>query len=342
MRFSGRFVSVVRIAGLTLLLVFVMSCEEDGDKVNGPELGDTHNMLAAVSVGGGPFNVVVTPDGKYVYVANGEDDTISIVSTASHSEVKVVPVDETPGGLAISPDGDFVYVGYFDAHILAVISTASQEVVETADIGDDLEGMMAISPDGTTIYACDFAGGGEIDIISTASRQIIGAIEVDPSMHIAVSADGEDLYVVNPTNNQLVQISTATRQVMNTIPLGQGTHDFTDLVISPDGDFVYIPVGNLVAVVSTTSKEVVKIITIGGEFVGDLDLTGVAVAPDGKFVYVANAEENSVAIISTEINSVVDTITVGRGPGEIAVNPDGTAIYVANFQDNSVSVIARE
>ena len=38
----------------------------------GLELGDTHKVSATISVGKTPFGISVTPDGKHVYVTNGE------------------------------------------------------------------------------------------------------------------------------------------------------------------------------------------------------------------------------------------------------------------------------
>ena len=201
---------------------------------------------------------------------------------------------------------------------------------------------MAISTDGTTMYVSRHAGAGRIIIISTVTKQAIGEIDVKPSMDIAIASDGERLHIVDPISEELVQISTANHEVVGRIPLGQDAHDFTQFAVSPDGDLVYVPTDNLVTVVSTKSKEVVGAIEIGGEALGTFSLTGIAVAPDGKYVYAANGEENSVVIISTETNSVTDSITVGRGPGNIVVSPDGSAIYVADTLDGSVSVITRE
>jgi len=194
MKHNRFFVNAALAFYLTLLFVFVMSCEEDGKEVKevmGSELGDTHKVAVTISVGKTPFDIAVTPDGKYVYVTNGEDNTVSIISTASYSVAKVVSVNRFPGGIAVSPDGKLVYVGHFDANTLAVISTASQKVIEMAQVGEDLEGMMAISPDGKTIYASDFPGAGEINIISATIKQIIELIDVKPSIDIAITPDGK-------------------------------------------------------------------------------------------------------------------------------------------------------
>ena len=299
-------------------------------------------MSATIPVGKAPFGITVTPDGKYVYVTNHEDNTVSIISTASQEVIKVISVDKLPGGIAVSPDGKFVYVGHFDADAFAVISTASQEVVDMFDVAHELGGIMAISSDGTTIYLSRFSGSGRIIILSSRTKQVIGEIDVKPSMDIAIAPDGKWLYIVDPLHELVVQISTASHEVVGRIPLGQDAHDFTQFAVSPDGDLVYVPVHNVVTFVSTKSKEVAGTIEIGSEALGSFSLAGISVSPDGKYVYVANGDEDSVVIISTETNSVTDSITVGRRPGNIVVSPDGSAIYVGNSLDGSVSVITRE
>lgn len=62
-------------------------------------------------------------------------------------------------------------------------------------------------------------------------------------------------------------------------------------------------------------------------------------SPDGSSVYVANENDNSVSVISTTSNTVIDTVPVGNGPFGVAITPDGTYAYVSNNADNSVSVI---
>jgi YVTN family beta-propeller protein len=67
----------------------------------------------------------------------------------------------------------------------------------------------------------------------------------------------------------------------------------------------------------------------------------VASAP---FAYVTNfyynpGYGNTVTILDTATNAIVDAITVGNAPEGLAVSPDGKRVYVANSLSNSVSVI---
>jgi YVTN family beta-propeller protein len=64
-----------------------------------------------VTVGNGPRGVAVTPNGSFVYVANLNDDTVSVVATATKTVIATVPVGNEPVtfGKFIGPadrDGD--------------------------------------------------------------------------------------------------------------------------------------------------------------------------------------------------------------------------------------------
>jgi YVTN family beta-propeller protein len=67
---------------------------------------------------------------------------------------------------------------------------------------------------------------------------------------------------------------------------------------------------------------------------------GVAVDPiDGTRVYVANNQDDTVSVIQTGNNTVIDTVTVGGYPSGVLVNPTGTRVYVTNFGSDNVSGI---
>jgi YVTN family beta-propeller protein len=58
------------------------------------------------------------------------------------------------------------------------------------------------------------------------------------------------------------------------------------------------------------------------------------------FAYVANQGGNTVSVIDTVTNEVVDTVNIGSLPTGVAVTPDGTRAYVTNYvRDGTVSVI---
>jgi YVTN family beta-propeller protein len=54
-----------------------------------------------VDVGSIPLGIAVSPDGKRVYVANYEDNTISVIDTATNNVTENVSVGIGPSGIAI-------------------------------------------------------------------------------------------------------------------------------------------------------------------------------------------------------------------------------------------------
>jgi YVTN family beta-propeller protein len=55
--------------------------------------------------------------------------------------------------------------------------------------------------------------------------------------------------------------------------------------------------------------------------------------------YALNYATNSVAVIDTQTNQVVNSIPVGEGPYNIAVTPDGKTAYAVNESEHTISVI---
>jgi len=81
---------------------------------------------------------------------------------------------------------------------------------------------------------------------------------------------------------------------------------------------------------------------------GYVILTPISVGkiPDGVFLnldtnraYVPNTGSNTVSVIDTTTNTVIDTMEVGKAPKDIALNPLTNRIYVANSGSNNVSII---
>jgi YVTN family beta-propeller protein len=75
--------------------------------------------------------------------------------------------------------------------------------------------------------------------------------------------------------------------------------------------------------------------------------SGMTASPGGAFVYVANANSDTVSVIDTARNQVVETIDCkpeaklpfGTGSNAVAVSPDGRTLYVANGTGNCVAAV---
>ena len=159
---------------------------------------------------------------------------------------------------------------------------------------------------------------------------------------IAITPNGQYVYVTNVGSNSVSVISTSSNSVVSTITVGSNPNG---VAITPNGQYVYVANsqygssggGNTVSVISTSSNSVVSTIPVG------TTPWGVAITPNGQYVYVTNTGSASVSVISTSSNSVVSTIHVGIEPLGVAITPNGQYVYVDNSglgTGTTVSVIS--
>ena len=58
------------------------------------------------------------------------------------------------------------------------------------------------------------------------------------------------------------------------------------------------------------------------------------------YAYVSNSADDTVSVISTSDNTVINIVEVDNGPWGVAVTPKGESVYVTNSLDDTVSVIS--
>ncbi len=93
----------------------------------------TGMSMGTIPVGDHPTGIAVSPDGSQVYVANVNDDTLSVLSTASNTQAATVTLQTLPNeqlgampdAVAVSPDGQRVYVALAGDDAVAVLGTAA-------------------------------------------------------------------------------------------------------------------------------------------------------------------------------------------------------------------------
>ena len=137
------------------------------------------------SSGTGPAGVAVTPDGKFLYVSNQFDSTLTTFSVDASGVLtrgSVVPVGTTPSALAITPDGGFLYVA--NSSTVTGFAICNQVVTSCSD---------PTAPDGTltALTGSPFSSGlGPASIVAAPS--------------------GKFLFVVDRLSNQISEYKIAT------------------------------------------------------------------------------------------------------------------------------------
>lgn len=233
---------------------------------------------------------------------------------------------ETPqrGTLKLHPDGTFTYT---QSREFAATGGTDVFTVKVNDGGGHFHGLRA--------FFQQDSGHSTTATVTIFDPQVIDTINVgDGPTGVAVSPDGDYVYVSNRQDGTVSVIDTGSDSVAATIPVGD---DPLEVAVSPDGDHVYVTslLDGAVSVIDTETDSVTTIAVGNGP-------RGVAVSPDGDTAYVTNLGDGTVSVIDTASNTVTSTIAVGDGPGLVAVSPDGDTAYVANLGDETVSVIDTE
>src|SRR5580704_11744222 len=71
----------------------------------------THIAGSPIVIGGGAQSIVVTPNGKTVYVPNGVLNTVTPIRTAANTALPPIPVGSEPFAMVVTPNGRIVFVG---------------------------------------------------------------------------------------------------------------------------------------------------------------------------------------------------------------------------------------
>jgi YVTN family beta-propeller protein len=288
----------------------------------------TDQVVTTILVGtiggtGTTDGVAVSPDGRFAYAAS-ENGILAVIDTATNSVTAKLSVGAGADFVAFSPDGSRAYVS--GGNSVAVVDTTSNTVV--ANITVPTAYAVAVNPDGSDAYVTS-EGGGTVSVIDTSTNTVTGTINVGAlPTDVAVSPDGTHVYASNYSSGTVSVIDTATNTATATISVGGNPYG---VVVSPDGSHAYVATwsGN-VEIIDTATNSVTGSIAVG-------PAVGVAISADGSRLYVSHyTASNTVTVIDTTTDTIVDTINVGNVPEYLAVAPAPPAPQLALAVDSGI------
>jgi YVTN family beta-propeller protein len=335
---------------------------------------NTRTHTAAVLQMGGPQAVTIFNTQTGAVVQTYSAPYISGTSTKNDSSGNSVGIAYTQDGLHLlfsqHGNGGHVTVASVDPNTGMITSTGGSSPMPTqvaVPAAMDSNGHLttvicfANSPSGTT-------GSAEIPCGKTVSGN------TSYPMGIAISSDGKTAYAVLDTNNTLTKIDlTATPPAQGAeIRVGNVPHS---VVISADGKTAYVSneAGRIATVedfqgysngtpvvaafpTGSTSTGTVSVVDLASFTVTHSISTGLhptGMAFWGNYLLVANAYSDTMSVIDTGSNQVVNTIEVGlpfgvpserhpaygAGPNSIAVDVPNNIAYVALYTANAIAVV---
>lgn len=226
----------------------------------------TDTVVGKVPVGKHPAHVVVSPDGRWVYVTNGSDNTVSVVDAAAMKEVATIATGAFPHGIRLSPDGRQAYVANLKGGTVSVIDTASRQQVASIPVG---RGPAQVG----------FTGDGRLAFVSLSQEDRVAVI--DPKTHEVVRkvpvGDGPIQLFATPDNQRLMVANQGSRKnpgrtvsvidltsfkVTASIRTGRGAHG---VVVDADGRQAYVSnlYDNTVTVIDLVAHKPVATVPVG-------------------------------------------------------------------------------
>ena len=149
-----------------------------------------------------------------------------------------------------------------------------------------------------------------------------------------LSPDKETLYVTLPAQSAVAVVSTITRKLTATVPVGEGARPVR-IALQPGGRRVWVGLDDspAVAVIDTQTQKLVGTVAVGA------GLHQIAFTPDGRLAYVTNSAADTVSAIDAEKLLKVADIPAGKTPVPVAYSRASRLVYVAAMAGEAVSVI---
>ncbi len=125
-------------------------------------------------------------------------------------------------GSAITPDGNRLYLASEAGFVTVVDALSNSSIGERIPVGVEPDNF-AITPDGLRAYVADFNEKGQVHVIDTSSRQLVGApIDIKETEYAASSPDGRKVFFSQFGPDTVTGLDTTTNQVIGPIPTGKG------------------------------------------------------------------------------------------------------------------------
>lgn len=266
----------------------------------------------------GPRGLGITDDGKKLIVATRENESISVIDTASGEVLQQIPVGKNPEFVRVN--GNFVYVSSEpSAKAGPPPKPGSKEVEEDDD--DDEEKVPA------KIAVVDLTKGEKV-------REITGGPETEG---IEFSADGKNLVITNEADNTVTVHDIESGKLVKTIQ----THEHGDrprgIKISPDGNtyLATLEYGNKFMVLDKDFNVVRTVDT------GETPY-GIAYDHTGNRIFVATNKAKLLQVFDAKTYEKVKDIPTGNRCWHFSFTPDDKQLLLACGKSDAVFVIDAE
>jgi len=274
----------------------------------------TNRVQGTIPVPQGPHGIVITPDGRKVYVSSDGASTVSVIDTQTDKIVRSIEVGPNPHGLAIAPDGRQVLVGAFGTNQVLLIDTGTDQIVKRLPV--PMPHNSVLSPDGHMAYVgSQQQGATAIVILDLVQDTQVGTVPLDKTPRgLTLSPDAKQLYVTVAGVDAVQVVDLASQRVVGQIPVDASPHHVVTLPNGSAGLVISQGPGTL-EFLDPMRHMVSHTVRVG------TNPHWLAVSTDGRIAYVTNEGSQDVSVVDVASSTVTATVQVGNAPRKIVVQP---------------------
>lgn len=181
----------------------------------------TFDIVAVVPTGAVPKFLAVSPDGSRLVVSNWCGFDVSVIDTATDTELGRVDVGRHPRGIAIRSDSRYAYVTVMGEARIDVIDLQSLNVVNAIrDAAGTTPRHLVLSGDDRFLYVSNHKMNS-VRKIDLGTGEVAGVASTGTETRtMAIADDGASLYVVNYQDGTVSKVRTSDMAVIQTVYSG--------------------------------------------------------------------------------------------------------------------------
>lgn len=216
-------------------IVYISNWPDDNVLVFDPR---TKQVTKTIAVGQGPGGIVISPDGRRLYVALKTGGAIAVIDREQNATIDTISVaGSEPFGIGITPDGTRLLVNdYRNGGQTHIVDIASKEVLASLSTGPRPE-QVAVNPEGSLAYVTSWAGNATT-VIDLTNYSSISRFTTTRAVGVALDPLGRWFYVSSSRDNGTV----AAYEIPTNRKVGQWQigNSAEYLAASSDGQFVFV------------------------------------------------------------------------------------------------------
>jgi YVTN family beta-propeller protein len=303
-----------------------------------------------------PQAIALSPDGR-VLATSGKTSELVLVNPETGDVLQRMPL---PSEQATNP--------------LPAVST---HILKPDDEGQLSYTGLIFSKDGKRVYLSNVNGSIKVFTLAEeaylpAQTFMLPAVDLKERKEeipagLALSADGRRLYVAANLSNRLLELDARSGRILRAFDVGVAPYDVVLTggkayvsnwggrrpdpmsVTGPAGRGTTVRVDPVRFIASEGSVSVIDLAggAVTSEILVGLHSSALALSPNRRHLAVANAGSDTVSVIDTRTDRVIETISLrwqvgdpfGATPNALAFAPSGKELFVCNAVHNAVAVI---